>query len=640
MGDLNVKSVANLNDQSKFSQHLLNDVKALEIMLENGLFDIEATRIGAEQELCLVDEHLKPASICTPLLKDINNPDYVTELAKFNIEVNYPPLLFKGDCLSKLEQNILNSLDTTAKAANKLQADIALAGILPTIRKFDLDPKNMVPFERYKALMEAITRLRGSEYELKINGIDELNMRLDSAFVEGCNTGFQVHMQIKPDEFVEMYNIAQAIAAPVLAISANSPFLFGKRLWKETRIALFQQSVDTRVSGNHLREKSPRVTFGNSWLKGSILDIYREDIMRFRVLLHADIDENSLDVLNNGGIPKLKALTTHNSTVYRWNRPCYGIGGDKPHLRIENRILPSGPSAIDEVANSAFWFGLMNGMKDEYPDITKVLDFDDAKSNFTSAATYGLDTKFNWIGKSKFAVADLIKQELIPIAKQGLSKANIDQNDIDKYLNIIEERSENARNGAQWMLHSYSNLNNKASKEESLTAITATMIKNQKLNVPVHKWPLAKLSDIEYWKPSNMLVEEFMKTDIFTVHPDDLIELVAQMMDWKYIRNVPVEDDNGNLVGLVTSRILLRHLLKNSNQSISTALESMHVKDIMLANPKTISPGVKVADAKALMEKENISCLPVIDDEKLVGLITENNFLAITSSLMSRLSDD
>lgn len=632
MGDLNVKTVSNQGELQAFTRHLLNDVKALEYMLDHGWFEIDTIRIGAEQELCLVDDNLKPLSIAMELLDEINDPDFVTEIAKFNLEINFAPHVFQKTCLSDLEKNIVENLKVARKAAKKLGANTVLTGILPTIRKFDLNHDNLTPFERYKALLEAVGKLRGDNHDLRINGTDELNIKLDSAFVEGCNTGFQVHLQIKPDEFVNKYNISQAVAGPTLALAANSPFLFGKRLWKETRVALFQQSIDTRTTSDHLRERSPRVTFGNSWLKGSILDIYREDIMRFRILLHSDVEEDSLAAVLDGNVPKLKALTVHNSTVYRWNRPCYGIGGGKPHLRIENRILPSGPTVIDEMANAALWLGLMTGMEKHYPDITKVMDFDDAKSNFLAAARNGLDTKFNWIGKKKYPATELLKNELIPIAREGLESVGIAQKDISRYMGVLEERNQSFKTGSQWMLHSYSKLQETASREETLTAITAAMSKNQGTGKPVHKWELADIKDIKKWTPTQLLVEEFMTTDLFTVQENDVLELAGEMMDWKRIRNVPVENDNGEIVGLVTSRILIRELMKSGNDKTKL------VKDVMIKDPHVVHPDASISQAIELLEEKGISCLPVVKEKNLVGIITDTNFMQISRSLMKRLT--
>jgi len=274
--------------------------------------------------------------------------------------------------------------------------------------------------------------MRGDEYDLRIQGMDELLMRFDTPLLEACNTGFQVHIQVAPDEFVHKYNLAQAITGPVLASAVNSPLLFGKRLWSETRVALFHQSVDTRQVGDHLRESSPRVTFGNEWLKNSILEIYKEDIARYRVMLSSNITEDVDEILDNGDIPKLMALQVHNGTVYRWNRPCYGISNGVPHLRIENRIFPSGPTVTDEIANASFWLGLLNGMDEAYDDITKKLDFDDARMNFFAASKLGLDTKFKWVDDNRYSAVELITEELLPLAKKGLENANIYEGDYQR----------------------------------------------------------------------------------------------------------------------------------------------------------------------------------------------------------------
>lgn len=201
--------------------------------------------------------------------------------------------------------------------------------------------------------------IRGRQFDLYLKGVDELHIRHDSIMFEACNTSFQTHLQIAPEEFVPAYNWALAISAPVLAISSNSPLLLGKELWSEIRIALFQQSIDTRHSIDEIREQRPRVTFGKDWIYNSITEIYKEDITRFEVLINDDINENSVETIQSGNVPQLRALRLHNGTIYRWNRMCYGITDNKPHMRIECRYIPAGPSIQDEIANAAFWVGLM-----------------------------------------------------------------------------------------------------------------------------------------------------------------------------------------------------------------------------------------------------------------------------------------
>ena len=636
MGAPSVRATSTDLQLQTFEKHLLNDLHALNRMLNEGMFEIDKTRIGAEQEFCLVDKHYKAAGKNIEMMEKLKaHPLFTTELAKFNMEINATPQIFSGNCLSTMEKEILEHVHYAELAAKSLDIQLVLTGILPTLRKFDFTMDNLTPYERYYALCESINKVRGKNYELKINGIDELVSEHDSPLVEAANTGFQVHLQIKPDEFVDMYNIAQVITAPVLASATNSPILFGKRLWKETRIALFSQSVDTRSTKEHAREMSPRVTFGDSWLKKSILEIYKEDIIKYRVLLNTEVNENVFEKLKSGTAPDLMALKMHNSTVYRWNRACYGISEGKAHLRIENRVLPAGPTVADEMANAAFWLGLMVGMHKRYGDITKHFEFDDAKNNFTKASVHGLDTKFFWLDHKSYAAGDLILNVLLPIAKEGLEAQQINKKEISRYLGIIEERVSQVKTGSYWQLKSFNKLTKIANKEEALAALTASIIKNQKDNMPVHKWNLAELSDNKDWKPSEVFVEEFMTTKVFTAQENDIVELVSEMMDWQKIRYVAIENNQGELVGLATSRLMLRAYMKHIHQGEALPVS---VGEVMIKNPMTIGPNAKFTEAMEIMTKYQFGCLPVVDEHNhLVGMVTEANFLAISKNLVDRM---
>ncbi len=636
MGAPQVKATSTAKQLQAFEKHLLNDLHALNKMLKEGMFEIDKTRIGAEQEFCLVDKHYKPAGKNIEMMDLLKgNPLFTTELARFNMEINASPQIFSKNCLSIMEKEILDNLDAAHQAADSLGIKVILTGILPTLRKFDFSMHNLTPYERYYALCESINKLRGKNYDLNISGIDELFSEHDSPLIEAANTGFQVHLQIKPDEFVDMYNISQAITAPVLASATNSPILFGKRLWKETRIALFSQSVDTRNHKEHAREMSPRVTFGDHWLEKSILEIYKEDIVKYRVLLNTEINENVFEKLETGTAPDLMALKVHNSTVYRWNRACYGISEGKAHLRIENRVLPAGPTVKDEMANAAFWLGLMVGVHDKYGDITQRMDFDVAKNNFLKASVHGLDTKLFWLDNKSYAAGDLILHELLPLAKAGLKKQKVNNAEIEEYLGIIEERVQKVRTGSYWQLKSFNKLVKTATKEEVLAAITASTIQNQKDNTPVHNWKLAELDDNKDWKPSEVFVEEFMTTKIFTAKQEDIVELVSEMMDWQKIRYVAVENKKGRLVGLATSRMMLRAYMKHIHQKEKLPLS---VGEVMIKDPMTISPRAKFSEAMDIMTKYQFGCLPVVDDKNnLVGMVTEANFLVISKNLFDKI---
>lgn len=637
MGEQKVSLIQEVEQMNRFVTSLLDDVQALEYMIENDWFERDITRIGAEQEMFMVDnKNYKPAAVVEQALEIMHDLPFVeTELAKFNLETNLTPREFTGTCFSDLEEENISQLRQIRERLEEIDVKIILTGILPTLRKVDLNFDNLTPKPRYFALMEAINmQLKQDFYELRLSGIDELLVRHDSPLLEACNTSFQVHFQVSPLEFVKYYNIAQVLAGPVLAVAVNSPIVFGRRLWHESRIALFQQSIDTRTSHDHMRELAPRVSFGKDWLKESILEIYKEDIASFRVLLAADIEEDSLAKIRKDEVPKLQALQVHNSTIYRWNRPCYGISPNgKPHLRIENRVLPSGPTVVDEVANAAFWLGCMSGLGAEYEDVTKLIGFEDCRDNISKVAQFGLDTKLNWFNDEKHSAKDLILNVLLPIARKGLEIRKVAKADIDKYLGIIEERTKAHMTGARWMLRGYTKLAKEVGGHEALTILTASIIEKQEKENPVHTWKAPNADDLNDYSPSSLKVIEFMQTDITTVRKDDTIEMAAQIMDWRKIRYTPVEDKNGKLVGLVSIRLLLRHFTqKNINNN-----KPLIVEDIMVKNPICVSQNATIMDALRMMREHKIGSLPVIEKGELVGIITEMDFLRITARLLERL---
>lgn len=638
MGEQQVQTDLNGERLREFMQRILTDLRALEHMLESGKFETGVRRIGAEQELALIDRHGEPAMLGPEVLERISatdataGPYFTTELGRFNIEYNTDPIEFGSDCLGRLEKQLTELLAKARTAAQELDADILLTGILPTLRKTHLDLQYMTPMPRYYALNDALTRLRGGEYEFRLTGVDELIVKHDSVMVEACNTSFQVHFQVDPEEFARRYNFAQAVTGPVLAACANSPLLFGKRLWRETRIGLFQQAVDTRSTGSHAQERKGRVSFGDGWIKSDVLEIFREEVSRYRLLFGTELGEDPFAALEAGRIPQLDALRLHNGTIYRWNRPCYGITGGKPHLRIENRVLPAGPSIVDSVANAAFWFGLMSGMAAEYEDITKVMDFDVVKGNFLAAARAGLQAQLNWDLDKPVPAQDLIGQQLLPLARRGLEASNIDAADIDKYLGIIEERVSSGQTGAAWQLQSLAAMKDQGTSSECIRSMTSAMLANQKGGAPVHTWPVARIDRGDTVRRNFQQVEQYMRTDVITANHDDPVELVANMMDWQKVRHIPIEDNQHRLVGLVTYRQLIRVY----GGEAGGKRELVPVSDVMKRDLITVTPETHTVEAIKLMKTHQVSCLPVVKDERLVGLITERDFLTIASELIER----
>ena len=619
-----------------FSKALLKDLQALEKMLENGLIESGVRRFGCEQEMFLVNRAWRPAPVAMEVLEWLDGEAFTTELARFNLEMNVEPMILGGACLSTLQESIEELLDMAREAASEEGADVVLAGILPTLGKSDLTLDNISPMPRYYALNESLTRMRGRAYRLQIQGRDELQIEHDSVMLEACNCSCQVHLQVDSTEFAPMYNAAQAMTGPVLAAAVNSPVLFGKRLWAETRIALFRQSIDTRSTSVHLREFSTRVRFGDRWVKESVAELFQEDIAQFRVLLAQETVEDPFEQLAAGDIPRLQALQLHNGTVYRWNRPCYGISEGKPHLRIECRVLPSGPTVLDEVANAAFWIGLVLGTKHEYGDITERLSFDDAKYNFLTASRQGLDAGFRWVDGQSVTAPELILETLLPLARAGL-EAYVDRSEIDKYLGVIHDRVQSRGTGSDWMMRSLSEMEDRGSRSERMTALTAAIANRQSERKPCHEWELAMLEEAGGWTRKYVKVEDYMTTQLFTVQEDELLEMVAFLMERNQIRHVPVEDEQNRLVGLVSYRSILRMASDMGNEGDKGTTP---VKTIMERDPVCVTPETSTLEAIDMMRKNAVSCLPVLKGEKLVGLVTEADFMPIAYELLEKQLTD
>lgn len=614
-----------------FMRHLLRDLRAFEHMIDSGMFERGVTRIGAEQELFLIDRTMRPAPCALELLERIADPRFTTEIAAFNLELNVDPLRFEGTCLSELQRELQEAIDHTRSAGEALGVEPILVGILPTIRKTDLGLSNLTGVPRYAALNDTLAMLRGGPFEFRIKGLDDLIINHDNVLIEGCNTSFQVHLQVEMESFRIAYNIAQAITAPVLAAATNSPLLFGRRLWSETRIALFQQSVDTRSSIDAIRERSPRVMFGRNWANESPLDLFREDVTQFRVILGGDVDEDPFEKIAAGEAPSLRALRVFNGTVYRWNRACYGITDGLPHVRIENRVLPSGPTVVDEVANAAFWLGLMNAGPEAFGDVRKRMAFDEARSNFVVAARLGIEAQFTWFDGERLTAQQLILERLLPVARKGLSMAGIRSEDASRYLGIIEDRVAGAQTGSMWMSRSFAAMGNAASDGQRLNALVAGTLSRQKEGSPVSTWSLARVEEAGKSMSNFSRIEQFMRTELFTVHEDEPVELVASIMDWHHVRHVPVENNANQIVGIVSYRSLLRLIAKGWKPGGEVPVP---VSAVMRRDPVSVTPDTSTLEAIAVMRTHGVSALPVVRDGTLIGIVSEGDFMGIAGELL------
>ncbi|CAN5548813.1 glutamate-cysteine ligase family protein [soil metagenome] len=629
MGDKKVTREYNDHEMRAFTLGVLNDLQALEKMLVSGMFEETARRIGAEQEMFFVDSAMRPAPLVTEVIADARDGRLTTEIGKFNLEANLTPRGFGGDCLRLMEDELYEILDLVRTSAGKFGGSIVLAGILPTIQLSDLTHDNMTPNPRYFEIDRVVSMLHGENRVIQIKGIDELQLTMQDTFTEFCNTSFQVHLQVGAKDFVKYYNWAQAISAPVLATAVNSPVLLNHRLWQETRLALFQGATDTRSLVHKERNQPPRVNFGERWVGDSILEILHEDAIRFRILLTQAVEEDSLKVLENGGLPSLAAWRLHNGTIWRWNRPCYGVVNGQPGLRIEARYLPGGPSVVDEMANTAFFLGLMTELPEEYGDVTKLLSFDDAKNNFFNAARYGINCQVRGFDGKNVRIGQLILRELLPLARRGLIRAKIDDADAGRLLDIIEARILSEKTGASWMIDSLAAMDKRAKPNVQMRSLTADMKRFQEDGKPMHEWPLATIPASSEWIDNYKTVEQFMAVDLYTVRPEDILDLAANLMHWRHVRHVPVENDAGHLIGIVSHRDLLELFALGKIAGPAQIV----IRDVMKTDLITVAPNTPTLEALELMREHRIGCLPVTKDDKLVGLVTAYDFLTVSAKL-------
>lgn len=613
MGDFRVRRIVDEHDRRKMYQYALNDIEAFEYMLKERMFDEGDLWIGAEQELCIVDDRFDPATSALELLDKINDEHYTNELALFNMEINLDPLPLKNACFSNMEKSLLELMQKGYDEAGKQNEHILMTGILPSLKYHHLQSEYMTPIQRYETLSQTLSEIRGSKFEVYMQGVDDLIMSLGSVLFEACNTSFQLHLQIKPKDFVNQHNWSQMIAGPVLSACVNSPLLFGNELWAETRIALFKQSLDTRSSQKYMRMKLPRVYFGRGWMKDSPAELWKNDIMRFPLLVTSDDLKDSKALLKNGEIPDLRGIRLHNGTTYTWNRMCYGFSKKKPHLRIECRYLPAGPSAIDEIANFAFWIGLMRCEPPEGVEFWKNQSFKAVKNNFVLAARSGLNTVFSWYGKN-IPAKNLILDELIPMAKKGLQNSGVNADDIDKYLSVIEKRVSGEITGTSWTIQNFRSLSKHYGEAIAAKELINQSLQYQKDNIPLHEWKDIEIRDYNIAE-KDPTVDQLMSTNIFSVNENDSVEIVKSILDWNNIHHLPVENMDGDLIGLITDGTIER-LEKEKDGMCCFA------KDIMLTNLVTINATDSIEKAKKKFEESNISGLPVTYNKKLVGILT------------------
>ena len=476
-------------DRRRYRDKLRGSLDAFARMLRESMFDPNPAQVGQEIELNLVDERGAPSMRNADVLKAIASPDWSTELGQFNMEINVPPRHLDGDALSGLEREIRANLNAADARARATGSRLVMIGILPTLGEQDVDGIFMSANERYRVLNEQVLAARGEDMRIAINGTEQLLTYCGSITPEAACTSVQLHLQVSPTDFANYWNAAQMIAAAQVALAANSPYLFARQLWHETRLTLFEQATDTRP--DELKEQGvrPRVWFGERWIT-SVFDLFEENIRYFPALLPICEAEDAVAVLDGGGIPQLPEMSLHNGTIYRWNRPIYDVVDGTPHLRVENRVLPAGPTIADVIANAAFYYGVVRALAETPRPVWTRTSFTTAAENLQEAARYGLDARLYWPGVGEAPAGELVLRRLLPLARDGLARWGVSQVDADRLLGIVEQRCVTGQNGAAWQIATVEQLLERGlDRREALRQMTLRYIDNMHTNEPVHTWP-------------------------------------------------------------------------------------------------------------------------------------------------------
>ncbi len=463
-----------------------------ETMLAQSSFEFERPLTGMEIECNLVDSDYQPAMTNREVLASIADPAYQTELGAYNIEFNVPPRPLPGWSGLDLERDIRASLNAAESKANIEGAHIVMIGILPTLMPEHLAHDWMSESKRYQALNDSIFTARGEDILIDINGPERLSLHTASIAPESACTSMQLHLQVSPTDFADNWNSAQVLAAPQLALGANSPFFFGHQLWAETRIELFAQATDTRPEELKAQGVRPRVWFGERWIT-SIFDLFEENVRYFPTLLPELSDEDPVAELAGGRTPRLHELRLHNGTVYRWNRPVYDVvnvdGVDRPHLRVENRVLPAGPTVVDMMANSAFYYGTLRALSEDDRPVWTKLSFAAAEANFTAAARHGIEARLYWPRMGEVTADELVLRRLLPMAHEGLRRWGVAAEVRDRFLGVIEGRAKSGRNGATWQVATVRALQEGGMpRPQALAEMLRLYCERMHSNEPVHTW--------------------------------------------------------------------------------------------------------------------------------------------------------
>jgi gamma-glutamyl:cysteine ligase YbdK (ATP-grasp superfamily) len=475
-------------DRTRYREKVRRCLDVFARMLRESRFDADDPMTGLEIELNLVDDDGNPALKNIAALEAIGDPSFVTELGQFNLEINVAPKKLSEHGFTAFEEGVRACLNAAEEKAAGTGAHLVMIGILPTLAAGHLGASSLSPNPRYRLLSDQILAARGEDLAIDIAGTDRLRTSSESIVPEAACTSTQFRVQVSPDDFPAYWNASQAIAGVQIALGANSPFLLGKELWPETRIALFEQATDTRSEELKAQGVRPRVWFGERWIN-SIFDLFEENVRYFPALLPIIEDEDPLEVLERGETPQLSELRLHNGTISRWTRPVYVVVDGTPHLRVENRVLPAGPTVADTMANAAFYFGLVRTLAEHERPLWSQMSFSAAEENFHVAARQGIEANLYWPGLGQVPATELVLRRLLPMARSGLEEWGVSAEERDRLLGIIEQRCLTGRNGASWFAARFhQRCQDCGDRIEALRLTLNDYRANMHTNEPVHTW--------------------------------------------------------------------------------------------------------------------------------------------------------
>jgi gamma-glutamyl:cysteine ligase YbdK (ATP-grasp superfamily) len=484
-------------DRGQYRVKVRRCLDALAMMLRDNLFSFPQRHMGLEIELNLVDSQFRPAMANSVVLEKIGDSRFTTELGQHNLELNVPPRPLVGNEVVALEQELRRAMTDADAKAGDAGASLALIGMLPTLRPEHFDARWLSAGSRYSVLNDEIFAARGEDMLLDIEGTptqhtpaERLHARCSSILGEAACTSAQLHLQVAPEDFAAYWNAAQCLAGVQVAVAGNSPFLLGRALWHETRIPLFQQATDTRPEELRNQGVRPRVWFGERWIT-SIFDLFEENARYFPSLLPETDDEDPLAALAGGTAPKLAELRLHNGTVWRWNRPVYDLADGVPHLRVENRVLPAGPTVVDMLANAALFYGAQRALAAQERPLWSRMSFQAAEENLRACARDGLAAQLYWPEVGWISPAELVLRKLLPLAHAGLTELGMAGSARERYLGIVEERCLAGQTGSSWQRDTVTLLEKHGmDRERALADMLRVYMELMRAGEPVHTWPV------------------------------------------------------------------------------------------------------------------------------------------------------